>query len=77
LPPAVHRILLVTSGYHLARAVRAFTAEGFEVLPAAADRRAEESDEALGRWWPSAGALADTQRALKEYLGLLATTVGV
>jgi len=69
------RVLLVTSGLHMPRAMvqfqSAWAGSGVAVMPAATDA------EALGRrpdpwaaWWPDAGALEWTSRSVKEYLGL-------
>ena len=68
------RILLVTSAFHMRRAQRLFERQGFEVLPFPVDFQAR------GRWagslwydptqWlPSARALDDSSRALRESIG--------
>ncbi|MCB8984670.1 MAG: YdcF family protein [Ardenticatenaceae bacterium] len=75
------RILLVTSATHMPRSVRLFTAQGFTVIPAAADFQVTDADwrllfvpdleVQLFNWLPEAGYLHMTTTALKEYVGLL------
>ena len=64
-------ILLVTSGFHMPRAVLEFRRAGFVVTPAVADLRVVGHHDALATWWPSAAALETAQIAIKERLGLL------
>ena len=70
------RILLVTSAFHMRRAQRLFERQGLQVLPFPVDFQAR------GRWagplwrdptqWlPSARALDDSSRALRELIGRL------
>ena len=70
------RILLVTSAFHMRRAQRLFERQGLQVLPFPVDFQAR------GRWagplwrdptqWlPSAQALDDSSRALRELIGRL------
>ena len=75
------RILLVTSATHMPRSVRLFEAQGFVVIPAAADFQVTDADWALMfapdlavqalNWVPEAQYLEMTTRALKEYVGLV------
>ena len=76
LADASPRILLVTSAFHMRRAQRLFERQGLKVLPFPVDFQAR------GRWagplwrdptqWlPSARALDDSSRALRELLGRL------
>lgn len=69
-PLGVRRVLLVTSGWHLRRAVGLFEREGFEVMPAGADYRAVGGCRGVKCWMPSAEALEETGLAIKEYLGI-------
>ena len=73
---AAPRILLVTSAFHMRRAKRLFEQQGLKVLPFPVDFQAR------GRWagplwrdptqWlPSARALDDSSRALRELIGRL------
>lgn len=65
-------IILVTSAWHLPRAILEFESVGFSVRPFGADYRGYLSgSEPLGGWWPDAGALLLSHVALKERLGLL------
>lgn len=68
-PLGVRRVLLVTSAWHLRRAVALFAATGLEVLPWGADYRAVAACRGLECWLPSPGALEATGLAVKEYLG--------
>lgn len=63
------RILLVTSAWHLRRAVPLFEREGFEVLPVGADYRSLANCGGLHCLLPDSGALDATGMAWKEYLG--------
>ena len=76
LPARPSRVLLVTSAFHMLRAQRLFERQGMQVLPFPVDFQAR------GRWagplwrdpiqWlPSAWALDDSSRALRELLGRL------
>lgn len=75
------RILLVTSATHMPRSVRLYEAQGFTVIPAAADFQVTDADWGLLftpdlgvqllNWLPEAGYLHMTTTALKEYVGLV------
>ena len=66
----LERVLLVTSALHMERALATFRAAGVEAWPAPTDFEVEPLPPDLLRWLPDAQALADSTRALKEYLGL-------
>jgi len=76
-----HRILLVTSAWHMPRSYRLFQAQGLEVIPAPTDFQITYAGwnslfDPDPRAWlldllPSAGSLATTSNMLKEYIGLL------
>jgi uncharacterized SAM-binding protein YcdF (DUF218 family) len=77
----IRRALLVTSAFHMPRAVRLFEAQGIEVVPLPADFSVTEPD-AVPFWerdlrsqvlglLPSADYLVLTTRMLKEYIGIL------
>lgn len=72
----IDRILLVTSAWHLRRAVALFEQEGFEVHPVGADYRSFPTCRGLQCWVPNAIALEATELALKEYLGYLVQVSG-
>jgi uncharacterized SAM-binding protein YcdF (DUF218 family) len=69
------KILLVTSAYHMRRAKLEFERQGILVFPAATDYQVVEAPPSLLDWLPSAGSLDQATRAMKEYLGLIVTTV--
>ena len=70
------RILLVTSAFHMRRAQRLFERQGLQVLPFPVDfqargRWAGPLWRDPSQWLPSALALDDSSRALRELLGRL------
>jgi uncharacterized SAM-binding protein YcdF (DUF218 family) len=66
-----HRNLLVTSAWHMPRAVLAFRLAGVEVIPVSTDVRSIWVDgDSLGSYIPQANALARTSHALKEWMGI-------
>ncbi|WP_287128861.1 YdcF family protein [Candidatus Cyanaurora vandensis] len=65
------QILLVTSAYHMPRAVAVFRRAGFTVIPAPTDYLTGWGEpDGIFQWLPRAEALADSTVALKEWLGL-------
>ncbi|MDP4098256.1 YdcF family protein [Paenibacillus sp. P96] len=67
------RPVLVTSGFHMNRAVLQFEKAGIRVQPYPTDYLVSRPIKMYaGRLSPSAGALSNTGLALKEYLGILA-----
>lgn len=70
--------VLVTSAYHMPRAVRLMRRAGAHPVPAATGQHAGAFP---GRGWyrvlPTSAALHDTELALHEYLGLAALAVGI
>jgi uncharacterized SAM-binding protein YcdF (DUF218 family) len=68
--------ILVTSAYHMPRAVRQMQRAGAHPIPAPTGQlsyRIKVWD--LERWLPSSAGLRKSERALHEYLGLAALTV--
>ena len=65
----ISRIALVSDGWHLPRAIELFQRQGLEVLPAPTGF-ATPSPSRFARALPSAGALADSNLALHEWLGI-------
>ncbi len=65
--------LLVTSAWHMPRAVRLMRRAGTHPIPAPTGQDRLNWYE----WLPSAGGLAKTEVALHEYLGLTAVALGV
>lgn len=70
-PLGVDRVLLVTSAWHLRRAVALFEREGFEVIPVGADYRSLQTCRGLECLVPSVDALEASGLVLKERLGFL------
>jgi uncharacterized SAM-binding protein YcdF (DUF218 family) len=69
--------LLVTSAYHMPRAMRLMQNAGAQPIPAPTGQRVNGSARMQwGAIFPSAAGLGKTERALHEYLGLLAVTLG-
>lgn len=65
--------LLVTSASHMARSMRHFRYVGLDPLPAPTFHKAgDPPPRRLGHWLPSARHLRKSERALYEYMGLLA-----
>lgn len=65
----LQRILLVTSAMHIPRATATFRRQGFTVIPApAADPTAPAQTGSA--WLPQHGALRQSGRCLREYIGL-------
>ena len=76
LPARNSRILLVTSAFHMRRSQALFERQGFKVLPFPVDFKAHGHWAGpLWRdptqWLPSASALDNSSRALRELLGRL------
>jgi len=70
------RVLLVTSANHMPRAMLLFRHCPAEVIPVPVDYQSSApgqpaSDSGLARYLPQAEALAQSERALREYLGIL------
>jgi len=65
----IHRVLLVTSAWHLRRAVVLFERAGFDVVPAGADYRSMRACRGPACWVPDVGALEASGLVVKEYLG--------
>jgi uncharacterized SAM-binding protein YcdF (DUF218 family) len=70
--------LLVTSAYHMPRAMRQMRRAGARAFPAPAEQLV---NPAPGIDWrkllPNSAGLGKTKRAFHEYLGLLAMAVGI
>lgn len=70
----VRRVLLVTHGWHLPRAIAAFAAHGIEAVGAGTGWRSEAVVDWTS-WLPASAALRDTTFALHEWIGRLAYSV--
>ncbi len=64
------RVILVTSAYHMRRAVLAFERAGLEVVPYPTDFKRDMKYN-LYSLLPKMGVFADSYKALREYLGLV------
>ncbi len=62
------RIVLVTSAYHMERAVMVFEREGFDVIPAPCDFRREKRSLSFYSFIPTIQELGDSSTAIAEYL---------
>ena len=76
LLPGRAQLLLVTSAFHMRRAQRLFERQGLQVLPFPVDfqsrgRWAGPLWRDPTQWFPSARALNDSSRALRELIGRL------
>jgi uncharacterized SAM-binding protein YcdF (DUF218 family) len=70
--------VLVTSAYHMPRAIRLMQGAGQHPIPAATGQRVGASPgRGLHRWLPSSAGMRDTEIALHEYLGLAALALGI
>ncbi len=63
------RIILVTSAFHIPRAVVTFETEGFEVIAHPVDFRAPVTRTALTNWLPKPDALEKSDIVIREALG--------
>ncbi len=71
--PNVHSVLLVTSGFHMPRAVLLFRAQGLEVSPFPTDQRSfGDGPVGLLQFIPDPKGLEHTEAAMREYYGLAA-----
>ena len=65
------RVLLVTSALHMRRALATFRSAGVTAHPVATDYQVVESEQTVLDVAPSAGALAGSTAAIREYVGYL------
>lgn len=66
----IDKIVLVTSAWHMPRAVWCFESQGLQVIPAPTDFLTEQEAYDLRSYLPRWTVLADSGQALHEYLGL-------
>jgi len=66
----IKRVILVTSAWHMPRAVWCFEAHGLEVISAPTDFLTEQEAYDLRSYLPRWTTLSDSGQALHEYLGL-------
>ena len=67
------RFILVTSAWHMPRAVGLFRKHGMEPIPAPTDYMVRKREGGLtpGVFFPDAGALEKAERVIHEYLGMV------
>lgn len=68
--PEHPRVLLVTSAFHMNRAARLFTAAGLTVERFPVDFAGGAGGSSVLDWLPTAGALSQSQTALREIYGM-------
>lgn len=70
---ALHKPILVTSAFHMERAIRQFNKIDIQVLPYPTDYQAKRTVavELAAQLYPSAAALQNVSLAIKEYIGIL------
>lgn len=70
--PVVERAILVTSAYHVKRAVYCFERNGISVIPAPTDYKCDRGRKYdVLSFLPSMNSFRNSQLALHEYIGLL------
>ncbi|WAH36743.1 YdcF family protein [Alicyclobacillus dauci] len=70
--------ILITSAYHMERSVLDFQRIGIAVTPFPTDYEVSSQGQPYDvAWLPSADGLSLAEIALKEYLGILATNMGI
>jgi len=67
----MRRVILVTSSFHMPRAVMLFARQGIETVPYPTDFRADGASVDWMDWVPSAGGLNQTSDAVRELMGRL------
>lgn len=68
----IDQILLVTSGFHMKRAVLTFEKSGFDVIPSPSGISVVDyAQPRLLDWWPSLGNLKKAQILIHEKIGLM------
>lgn len=65
------RIILVTSAYHMPRAMYAFARHGISAIPAPTDYQVWHPRYNLESFLPAASSLLSSAEAIKEWIGLL------
>lgn len=65
------KIFLITSAYHMKRAIKLYEHFGFSVIPAATDFKVSNRPKTSWAYLPNMGAFNRSYTALHEYAGLL------
>jgi len=66
----IHRVVLVTSAWHMPRSVWCFKAHGLDIIAAPTDFLTKQKNYDLRSYFPRWTVFADSGQALHEYLGL-------
>ncbi|MGB0180337.1 MAG: YdcF family protein [Candidatus Puniceispirillales bacterium] len=69
MPQPQPSIILVTSAFHMPRAMHIFEANGFTVIPYAVDFRSADNHISILTFIPNASGLNDTSFAIREFIG--------
>ncbi|MGB0360376.1 MAG: YdcF family protein, partial [Endozoicomonas sp.] len=70
LPNDITSVIVVTHGWHMARAVYSYEKLGFHVIPAPGMLNEQSNNSfSLQRWIPGSKYLMDSERAIREYIG--------
>lgn len=73
-----HHPIVVTSGFHMARAIGFFTREGMDVIPYPCDYRTTDAYRLSPfSFIPQSIVLFDSCLAIKEYAGMMAAKAGL
>ncbi len=72
MPGGNPKVILVTSAYHMRRAVLSFNKAGVVALPAPADYKSKRTPPIPSDFLPTIAAFLNTYRALREYIGYIA-----
>jgi uncharacterized SAM-binding protein YcdF (DUF218 family) len=75
MPKPHDRWLLITSGYHMPRAMGAFRQAGFNVIPFTVDFRTRDAGDLFRPFGNIAAGLQRADLAVKEWIGLVAYRV--
>lgn len=67
---AISKVIVVTHGFHMRRAVYAFEQQGFEVVPAPTVYSNRRAGSGVKHWLPNVAAMHEVRRALHEHAGL-------
>ncbi|MEY4568388.1 MAG: hypothetical protein RLY14_3358 [Planctomycetota bacterium] len=69
--PEVKRVGLITSAWHMPRAMRLAARQGLDLVPVPADFRSGELPDHLVEFLPNGGSLGEMDLVIKEYLARL------
>jgi uncharacterized SAM-binding protein YcdF (DUF218 family) len=70
----IERVAIVSQAWHLPRAIKLFEQQGLTAYPASTGYTTNEY-QSVALWLPDASALSKSSIALKEYLGMLASSI--